>query len=107
MPEHSSGKGVCVESKNLQVVQSGERTNAAGKQVSNVCAGEALSPLEQSLMAAEKSFVEAAKKGDIAYFKRMLTDDFSYVRYEYCCRSLMTTRAQFVLISNMSACQTM
>jgi CRP-like cAMP-binding protein len=36
VPEHSSGKGVCVESKNLQVVQSGERTNAAGKQVSNV-----------------------------------------------------------------------
>lgn len=41
-----------------------------------------LSPLEQSLMAAEKSFVEAAKKGDIAYFKRMLTDDFSYVSYD-------------------------
>ena len=40
------------------------------------------SPLEQSLMAAEKSFVEAAKKGDIAYFKRMLTDDFSYVSYD-------------------------
>jgi len=36
VPEHSSGKGVCVESKNLQVVQSGERTSAAGKQVSNV-----------------------------------------------------------------------
>lgn len=36
MPEHSSVKGACVESKNLQVVQSGERTNAAGKQVSNV-----------------------------------------------------------------------
>ena len=38
-----------------------------------------LTPLEQTLMAAEKSFIDAAKKGDAAFFKRTLTDDFSYV----------------------------
>ena len=41
-----------------------------------------LSPLEQSLMDAEKSFVTAAKKGDVAYFKRTLTDDFSFVQFD-------------------------
>jgi hypothetical protein len=43
---------------------------------------KALSPLEQTLMAAEKSFVEAAKKGDGAYFKRTLTNDFSFVAFD-------------------------
>jgi len=41
-----------------------------------------LSPLEQTLMAAEKNFVVAAKKGDKAYFKRTLTDDFSFVSFD-------------------------
>lgn len=41
-----------------------------------------LTALEQTLMAAEKSFVEAAKKGDVAYFKRTLTDDFSFVQFD-------------------------
>jgi ketosteroid isomerase-like protein len=41
-----------------------------------------LSPLEQSLMDAENSFVAAAKKGDVAYFKRTLTDDFSFVQFD-------------------------
>ena len=41
-----------------------------------------LSPLEQTLIAAEKSFVNAAKKGDVAYFKRTLTDDFSFVQFD-------------------------
>jgi len=41
-----------------------------------------LSPLDQTLMAAEKSFVDAAKKGDVAYFKRTLTDDFSFVQFD-------------------------
>jgi ketosteroid isomerase-like protein len=41
-----------------------------------------LSPLEQTLIAAEKSFVAAAKKGDIAFFKRTLTDDFSFVQFD-------------------------
>lgn len=40
------------------------------------------SPLEQTLMAAEKNFVAAAKKGDKAYFKRTLTDDFSFVSFD-------------------------
>jgi hypothetical protein len=41
-----------------------------------------LTPQEQSLMAAEKSYVEAAKKGDLAFFKRTLTDDFSFVAFD-------------------------
>jgi ketosteroid isomerase-like protein len=43
---------------------------------------KALSPLERTLMAAEKSFVAAAKKGDVAFFKRTLTDDFSFVQFD-------------------------
>src|SRR5256885_15930960 len=41
-----------------------------------------LSPFEQTLMDAEKSFVEAAKKGDVAFFKRTLSDDFSFVELD-------------------------
>jgi len=41
-----------------------------------------LTPLEQELMSAEKSFVDAAKKGDVAFFKRTLTDDFSFVAFD-------------------------
>jgi ketosteroid isomerase-like protein len=41
-----------------------------------------LSPLEQTLMDAESSFVAAAKKGDVAFFKRTLTDDFSFVQFD-------------------------
>ena len=41
-----------------------------------------LSPVEQTLMAAEKSFVDAAKRGDVAFFKRTLTDDFSFVAFD-------------------------
>ena len=40
-----------------------------------------LSPLEQTLMAAEKSFIEAAKKGDAGFFKRTLADDFTLVDF--------------------------
>jgi len=43
---------------------------------------KAPSPLEQTLMAAEKSYVEAAKRGDMAFFKRTLTDDFSFVAFD-------------------------
>ena len=41
-----------------------------------------LNPTEQTLMAAEKNFVEAAKKGDVAFFRRTLTDDFSFVSFD-------------------------
>jgi hypothetical protein len=41
-----------------------------------------LTPLEQTLIASEKSFVAAAKKGDAAFFKRTLTDDFSFVAFD-------------------------
>jgi hypothetical protein len=39
-------------------------------------------PLEQSLISAEKDFIAAAKKGDTAFFKRTLADDFSFVGYD-------------------------
>ena len=37
---------------------------------------------EQTLMDSEKGFIEAAKKGDVAFFKRTLTDDFSFVAFD-------------------------
>ena len=43
---------------------------------------KALSPLEQTLTSAEKSFIAAAKKGDAAFFKRTLADDFSFVGFD-------------------------
>ncbi len=56
---------------------------------SNICgvaqaaaAAKPPSPLEQTLMAAEKSYVEAVKKGDAAFFKQTLTDDFSFVAFD-------------------------
>ena len=38
-----------------------------------------LSPLEQTLMASEKSLIEAKKKDDGAFFKQIVTGDFSLV----------------------------
>ncbi len=40
------------------------------------------SEFEQTLMTAEKGFIDAAKKGDVAFFKRTLTDDFSFVEFD-------------------------
>ena len=40
------------------------------------------SEFEQALMSAEKGFIDAAKKGDVAFFKRTLTDDFSFVAFD-------------------------
>jgi len=37
---------------------------------------------EQMLMDAEKSFLQAAKKGDVGFFKTTLTDDFSFVAFD-------------------------
>jgi hypothetical protein len=48
----------------------------------SAAAEKPLSPTEQTLMASEKSFVEAAKKGDVAFFKRTLTNDFSFVTFD-------------------------
>jgi hypothetical protein len=39
-------------------------------------------PFEQTLMDAEKGFIDAAKKGDVAFFKRTLADDFSFVAFD-------------------------
>ena len=43
---------------------------------------KAPSAFDQALMNAEKNFIQAAKKGDTAYFKRTLTDDFSFVAFD-------------------------
>jgi ketosteroid isomerase-like protein len=43
---------------------------------------KAPTPLEQTLMDAEKSFVAAAKKGDAAFFNRTLAQDFHFVNYD-------------------------
>jgi len=40
------------------------------------------SPFEQTLIDCEKGFLAAAKKGDAAFFKRTLTDDFSFVSFD-------------------------
>src|SRR5581483_2847305 len=37
---------------------------------------------EQTLMNAEKSFLQAAKKGDAEFFKSTLADDFSFVAFD-------------------------
>ena len=37
---------------------------------------------EQTLMNAEKTFLQAAKKGDAGFFKTTLTDDFSFVAFD-------------------------
>lgn len=44
--------------------------------------GKALSPMEQTLVSSEKSFIAAAKKGDNAFLKRTLTEDFSFVGFD-------------------------
>lgn len=41
-----------------------------------------VAPQEQTLMDEEKSFLAAAKKGDNAFLKRTLADDFSFVSYD-------------------------
>ena len=45
-------------------------------------APKVLTPVEQALIGAEKSFIAAAKKGDGEYFKRTLTGDYSLVGYD-------------------------
>ena len=39
-------------------------------------------PFEQAMMNNEKQFIEAAKKGDVAFFKNTLTSDFSFVAFD-------------------------
>jgi hypothetical protein len=41
-----------------------------------------LTPLEQTLMSAEKDFIAAAKKGDADFLKRTLTNDFTFVAFD-------------------------
>jgi hypothetical protein len=45
-------------------------------------ASKPLTPLEQTLMSDEKDFIAAAKKGDPAFLKRTLADDFSFVGFD-------------------------
>lgn len=37
---------------------------------------------EQTLINAERSYIDASKKADVAFFKRTLTGDFSLVSYD-------------------------
>jgi hypothetical protein len=48
----------------------------------NARADKVPSEFEQTMMTAEKGFIDAAKKGDVAFFKRTLTDDFSFVSFD-------------------------
>ena len=41
-----------------------------------------LTPFEQTLLTAEKGFIDAAKKGDAAFLQRTLADDFSFVAFD-------------------------
>ncbi len=43
---------------------------------------KAPNPLEQTLMNSEKNFINAAKRGDVAFFKGTLTNDFSFVAFD-------------------------
>jgi len=54
-------------------------TFAGNRQVSST---NPATPLEQTLMDEEKSFLSALKKGDVDFLKRKLTDDFSFVSYD-------------------------
>jgi len=45
----------------------------------NPAPAKALTPLEQTLIASEKSLIEAKKKDDAAFFKRIVSEDFSLV----------------------------
>jgi hypothetical protein len=45
----------------------------------NSAPAKTLTPLEQTLIASEKSLIEAKKKDDSALLKRTVTDDFSLV----------------------------
>ena len=47
--------------------------------VAQTATTKALSPLEQTLIASEKSLIEAKKKDDATFFKRTLSPDFSLV----------------------------
>src|ERR1700745_1361660 len=40
------------------------------------------SVFEETLTHAEQRFIDAAKRGDVAFFKQNLTTDFSYVSYD-------------------------
>jgi hypothetical protein len=41
-----------------------------------------LTPLEQAVLGAEKSFLAAVKKGDPAFLKRTFTDDYFFVGFD-------------------------
>jgi len=43
---------------------------------------KAPSEFEQTLMTVEKGFIDAAKKGDLTFFKNTLTPDFTYVSFD-------------------------
>ncbi len=62
------------------------RTSAAAKaaekppQIAET--SQKLTPFEQALVDAENGFIAAAEKGDLAYMKRTLADDYSFVGFD-------------------------
>lgn len=50
-----------------------------GSSAQTLPAPKTLSPLEQTLIATEKSLIDAKKKDDGALFKRIISDDFALV----------------------------
>ena len=57
-------------------------SGAAFARVGQAKTNSAPSAFEQTLVDAEKNFIDAAKRGDAAFFKQTLTNDFFYVSYD-------------------------
>jgi len=56
--------------------------SCAARAQSATTPAKALSPLEQAVIGAEKAFIAALKKSDVDFFKRTLTDDYSFVGFD-------------------------
>ncbi len=54
-------------------------SQSISQSTSQTSASATLTPLQQTLVASEKSLIEAKKKDDGAVFKRMVTEDYSLV----------------------------
>ncbi len=55
---------------------------SAGNAQASSTPAKPLTPLEQSVLGAEKNFLAAVKKGDPAFLKRTFTDDYFYVGFD-------------------------
>jgi len=55
---------------------------SAGSAEAATTPAKPLTPLEQSVLGAEKNFLAAVKKGDPAFLKRTFTDDYFFVGFD-------------------------